>query len=91
MQGRKIRIHRMVARFHKSLTCKFASNGSDWDEIFFRGHGDVMDSSPQVFSGDKEVRTGADYQTQQAISLRQDRPFPLCVLAQILWVNFYGE
>ena len=91
MQGRNIRIHRMVARLHKSLSAKFSSNGEEWDEIYFRDRADLMDASPPMFTGDKEVSTGATYSTQQAISVRQDRPFPLCLLAQILWIDVYGE
>ena len=91
MQGRKVRIHKLVARFYKSLTCKFSSNGNKWDEIFFRDRDDKMDSSPSVFSGDREVHTGANYNTQQAISILQDRPFPLCLLALIYWADSYGE
>jgi len=91
MQGRNIRIHRMVARLYKSLSAKFSSNGEEWDEIYFRDRADLMDASPPMFTGDKEVSTGATYSTQQAISVRQDRPFPLCLLAQVLWVDVYGE
>jgi hypothetical protein len=92
MQGRTIRIHKMVARFYKSLACKFSSNdGESWDEIYFRDRDDMMDASPRVFTGDKEVSTGAGFDTQQAVSLMQDRPYPLCVLAEVLWVNFYGQ
>jgi hypothetical protein len=91
MQGRNIRIHRMVVRLYKSLTAKFSSDGENWDEIYFRDRADPMDSSPPVFTGDKEVSTGATYSTQQAISVRQDRPLPLCLLAQVLWCDVYGE
>jgi hypothetical protein len=91
MQGRKVRIHRMVVRLYKSLTCKFSSDDINWDEVFFRDRDDHMDDSPNVFTGDREVSTGANFSTQQAMALRQDRPFPLCVLAMILWTNFYGE
>jgi hypothetical protein len=91
MQGRKVRIHRLVVRIYKSLTAKFSSNGDEWDEIFFRDRADLMDASPPVFTGDKEVSTGATYSTQQAISVSQDRPFPLCLLAEVLWCDVYGE
>jgi hypothetical protein len=90
-QGRKVRIHQMTARFYKSLTCQFSSNGDEWDEIFFRDRVDLMDASPSVFSGDRQISTGATFTTQQAITLRQTRPFPCCVLAVILWANYYGE
>ena len=91
MQGRKVRIHEMAVRMYKSLTMKFSSNGIDWDEIFFRDRDDPMDTSPSVFTGDRRLSTGATFSTQQAMSIRQDRPFPCCVLALILWVNYYGE
>ena len=90
-QGRKVRIHRMVVRFFKSLTCQYSTDDETWDEIFFRDRPDLMDTPPSVFTGDRELATGASYATQQAISLRQNRPFPLAVLALILWADFYGE
>jgi hypothetical protein len=90
-QGRKVRIHRMVVRFYKSLTCQYSTNGDQWDEIFFRDRPDLMDTSPSVFTGDREIATGANFSTQQAMSLRQTRPFPLAVLALILWADYYGE
>jgi hypothetical protein len=92
MQGRSIRIHQAALRVYKSLTCKFSSDdGATWDEVFFRERIDHMDSSPRVFTGEKEVSTGAGFSTEQAISLMQDRPFPLCVLSEVLWVNYYGH
>ena len=91
MQGRKVRIHKLVARFYKSLTCKFSTDGVKWDEIFFRDRDDKMDTSPSVFSGDREVHTNANFKPQQAVSIRQDRPFPCCVLAMICWADSYGE
>lgn len=92
VQGRKLRIHKMVVRFYKSLTCQYSGDeGQSWDEIFFRDRDDLMDASPSVFTGDRELATGTNFRTLQEISLRQNRPFPLVVLAMIEWVNFYGE
>jgi hypothetical protein len=91
MQGRKVRIHEMVARIYKSVTAKFSSDkGKTWDEIFFRDREDLMDAAPSVFTGDRRVTTGANYDTRQAIAIMQDRPFPCCVLAVVLWCDFYG-
>jgi hypothetical protein len=90
-QGRKVRIHEVVIRFYKSLAGKFSTDGGKrWDEIFFRDRDDPMDTSPSIFTGDRRVTTGATYETQQAISIRQERPFPCCVLALILWMDFHG-
>ena len=92
VQGRKMRIHKMVARFYKSLACQYsADDGESWDEIFFRDRIDFMDESPSVFTGDREFATGTNFRDAQQISLRQNLPFPLVVLAMIEWVNFYGE
>jgi hypothetical protein len=92
VQGRKMRIHKMVARFYKTLTCQYSGDdGQSWDEIFFRDRIDFMDESPSVFTGDREFATGTNFRDLQQISLRQNRPFPLVILAMIEWVNFYGE
>lgn len=90
-QGRKVRIHRMVVRFYKSLTCQFSSDDETWDEIFFRDRDDLMDTPPSVFTGDREVATGTNFRTTMQMALRQNRPFPLAVLALILWADYYGE
>jgi hypothetical protein len=90
-QGRKVRIHETTVRFYKSLTCQFSPNGDEWDEIFFRDRVDLMDTSPSIYTGDQKVATGATFTTQQAITLRQTRPFPCCVLAMVLWANYYGD
>ena len=91
MQGRKARIHKVVVRFYKSLACKYSSDEVKWNEIFFRDRDDVMDASPNVFTGDREVPSGATFSNQQSISLSQDRPLPLCVLAMVYWADSYGE
>lgn len=92
MQGRKLRIHKMVGRFYKSLTCQYSGDdGKSWDEIYFRDRDDVMDDSPSAFTGDREFATGTNFRTFQEISMRQNRPFPLVLLAMIEWVNVYGE
>ena len=90
-QGRRTRIHKMVVRFYKSLTCQYSSDDTLWDEIFFRDRDDVMDASPSVFTGDREVATGTNFRNNNQISLRQNRPFPLAVLAMVLWSDFYGD
>jgi hypothetical protein len=92
VQGRKLRVHKMVGRFYKSLTCQYSGDdGKSWDEIYFRDRDDAMDGSPSAFTGDREFATGTNFRTFQEISMRQNRPFPLVLLAMIEWVNFYGE
>jgi hypothetical protein len=92
VQGRKLRIHKMVGRFYKSLTCQYSGDdGKSWDEVYFRDRDDVMDDSPSAFTGDREFATGTNFRTFQEISMRQNRPFPLVLLAMIEWVNVYGE
>jgi hypothetical protein len=88
--GRKVRIHKMVARFYKSLTCKFSSDGAKWDEIFFRDREDLMDTSPSVFTGDREV-SPAQVQHGASHKPHAGPAIPLCVLAMIYWADSYGR
>ncbi len=90
-QGRKARIHEIVARLHKSLGGEFSTDGQQWDKIYSRDMGDLMDSSPPAFTGDKKVYTGANYSDSADLWIRQVLPLPLCILALIPKWAPHGE
>lgn len=90
-QGRKARVHRIVARVYKSLGGEYSTDGAAWDTIFARNISDVMDSSPPVFTGDKEVYTGSSWGDTADLLVRQNDPLPLCVLALIPKWDVVGE
>jgi len=90
-QGRRARIHEVVARLHKSLGGEYSTDGAQWDKIYARDMGDRMDASPPVFTGDRKFYTGANYGDAADLWIRQVLPLPLCVLALIPKWNAYGE
>ncbi|MEO6055104.1 MAG: carbohydrate-binding protein, partial [Chthoniobacterales bacterium] len=90
--GRRKKINRISADIYKSLGGKFSvDSGATWDPIYSRTTFDVMDSSPPVFTGMKRLYTGGDYNVGATITLRQDQPLPLTVLALIPTWMPYGD
>jgi hypothetical protein len=90
-QGRKGRVHKVVARLYKSLGGEYSTDGAEFDTFYFREPGDAMDSAPPDFTGDVEVYTGANYRDAADIIIRQNKPLPMCVIALVARLDFYGE
>ena len=90
-QGRKARVHRIIARVYKSLGGEYSADGAAWDTIFARSISDVMDSSPPAFTGDKEVYMGSGWGDTAELLVRQSDPLPLCLLALIPKWDVVGE
>lgn len=90
-QGRRARIHEIVARFYKSLGGEFSTDGETWNIISARDIDDNMDESPPVFTGDRKLITGANYADSADLWIRQREPVPLVILALIPKWNTYGE
>jgi hypothetical protein len=82
-QGRKQRIHRIVARVDRSIGGQFSTNGQDWDELLSRTTDDLMDAGTPPYTGDFEVYGAGDYRDAADIWIRQTRPYPLTVVALI--------
>lgn len=92
-QYRKARIHRFQINVHKSLGAQFSNDDETWQDIYFRKQGDPMDASPPVYTGPtEEISTGAGYTNKGCeISVRQDKPMPLCILSLTAILDFHGE
>jgi hypothetical protein len=90
-QGRKFRVNRMVARIYKSLGGEMEVQDGVWDPIYFRDTASPMDSSPPVFTGDKERMIARGFETKATIQLRQRQPMPLTVLALIPKYEILGD
>jgi hypothetical protein len=81
-KGAKKRVFRAAVSFYKSLGGQYQGNVSaTWDAIFSRSTTDPMDDSPEVFSGDKEFSVSGNYSRDGLITIRQNQPLPLTVLA----------
>ncbi len=80
-QGKTKRIHRAVVRFHQTLGALFGPSLQTLDRMEFRGGLDLMDRPPPLFDGDKLVDWPGDYETDGHMTIVQDQPLPLTVLA----------
>ncbi|GAT35618.1 hypothetical protein TSACC_3689 [Terrimicrobium sacchariphilum] len=90
-RGVKKRVHQILASFLKSLGGQYSTNGVKFWPILSRATGDQMDDSPPVFTGDKDLVTGADYSRAADIVIRQEQPLPLTVLALTAKWDAYAE
>jgi hypothetical protein len=89
--GRKTKVFRVVGKFYKSLGGEYSSDGQEYFPIYTRTPEDPMDSSPPVFTGDKEIHMGGGYSDTADVYIRQQQPFPLTVLALIPKWDVFGD
>ncbi len=79
-QGKKARIHEVTVRFFNTLGAKVGFD-DDVDVIVFRDASDPMDSAPPLFSGDKRIKFKKHYTRAPRVTVIQDQPLPITVLA----------
>jgi hypothetical protein len=80
-QGKTKRIHRVVIRFFQTLGALCGPNPETLERIEFRNGPDPMDEPPPLFDGDKLVDWPGGYETEGRMTIVQDQPLPLSVLA----------
>jgi hypothetical protein len=80
-QGKKKRVSRITYRLYKSLGLKHGPNPDRLDIVSFRSSADDMDVAPGLFTGDKEVEFPRNWDKDGYITLVQDQPLPLTILA----------
>ena len=80
-QGKKKRIARINYRLYKTLGVKHGPSSSRLDIIPFRSSADSQDAAPALFTGDKEVEFPRGWDKDAYITMVQDQPLPLTVLA----------
>jgi len=82
-QGKTKRVFDVTVRFLNTLGAKFGPDTSNLDEILFRDGSDDMDSSPPLFTGDKEVNFHGTWDTTGQIVIQQDQPLPMTISAVV--------
>ena len=85
--GTKKRIPKAFIYLRNSLGGSFSWDGVAFDTIHSRAAGDLMDSSPPVFSGPYEATVVGSSARTGALSVRQTQPLPLTVLT----INTYWD
>lgn len=89
--GRKGRIHKVIAQLYKSLGGEYSTDGEEFFSFQYRTAEDLMDAAPPNFTGNQDVYTGSNYRDAVNITIRQTQPLPLCVIALVARLDFYGE
>jgi hypothetical protein len=80
-QGKVKRIQDVVIRFLATLGAKAGPDENTLDEIQFRRGGDPMDAPPPVFTGDKDVEWPNGYDSDGYVTIVQNQPLPMTVVA----------
>ena len=80
-QGRKKRIHQILARTYKSRGGQIRTNGGDWYDL----------ASTGVNTGDQKIVLAGAFGIDADINVRQLQPYPLCVLALEPKWDAYGN
>ena len=80
-QGKVKRISKAVVRVLNSLGFSLGENLNTLENVSFRTSSDPMDSSPQLFTGDRERKFTGSYQFQADLYITQSQPYPLTVIA----------
>ena len=80
-QGKIKRIHDVTVRFFQTIGAKVGPSSSSLDLIPFRSSADEMDEALGLYTGDKEIEFKDGYTTDGYITVVQDQPLPMTVLA----------
>lgn len=80
-QGKTKRITKVVIRFLRTLGAKAGFNTDNLDEIQFRSGSDPMDAPPPIFSGDKLLEWNGGYDFEGYITVSQQQPLPMTIVA----------
>jgi hypothetical protein len=80
-QGKTKRITKVVIRFLATLGAKAGPDLNTLDQIEFRGGSDPMNQPPPLFTGDKLVEWPGGYDFDGYVTVKQEQPLPMTVIA----------
>lgn len=80
-QGKTKRAHEATARFFETLGGKIGTHPDYLDNIIFRTSADTYNNPPPLFTGDKTVSLGSDWEEEAKITVVQDQPLPMTMLS----------
>lgn len=89
-QAQVKRIHKVSFRLSESLGMTYG-DGLTERYLTFRKTNDPMDSSPPLFTGDKEVDFDGDFDVDPKLIIKQSQPLPLCLLAISIKYSITGQ
>lgn len=90
-QGKIKRINELTVRLHRSVGLKVGRDADNLDVVPFRSSADSMDAAIALYSGDKEIELNSVYDTNGQITIRQDQPLPMTVLAAYATLSTFEQ
>ena len=90
-QGKIKRINEVTVRLHRSVGFKVGRDASNLDIVPFRSSADEMDTAIELFSGDKEIELNSDYDSDGQLTIRQEQPLPMTVLAVFSTMSTFDQ
>lgn len=90
-QGKTKRITKVTFRFFNTVGAKVGPSTTNLDEIEFRKSADQMDEAVPLFTGDKLVEWPGGYETAGYITIRQEQPLPMTVVAIMPQVSTFDR
>lgn len=80
-QGKTKRITRAILRLFNTLGAKAGPDENTLDIIQFRKPEDDMNAPPPLFTGDKEIQWPGSYDFDGYVTVVQDQPMPMTIVA----------
>jgi hypothetical protein len=79
-QGSISRISEVSIRFFETIGAKVGFDSNSIDIIQFRESNDLMNTSPDLYSGFKIIKFNSGFNPEYKVYLKQDQPLPITVL-----------
>ena len=80
-QGKNKRIGEVTVRLFRTVGLKIGTSSTELDTIPFRSSSDSMDTALTLFTGDKTAEFNGGYDDDATITIVQDLPLPMTILA----------
>jgi hypothetical protein len=90
-QGKPRRASEVTVRFRSTLGVKYGYTTDDLMDFDFRSLTGLMDTTPDLFTGDKQVAWPGINDTDASIIIRQDAPFPATILGIFPKLEVFGD
>ncbi len=90
-QGKIKRINELTVRLYRSVGLKVGRDASNLDIVPFRSSAASMDAPISLFTGDKEIELNGNYDTDGQLTIRQDQPLPMNILAVFATLSTFDQ
>ena len=90
-QGKIKRINELTVRLYRSVGLKVGRDADNLDVVPFRSSSAAMDEAIALYTGDKEIELNGNYDTDGQITIRQEQPLPMTVLAVYATLSTFDQ